>query len=312
MTVNEDYSRETTCIYKGETFSVRDNGAIMRHSVPGCRKRKNDDIWSFGQKNTQGYAIWAGVRVHQVVTTAFHGKPELNTYVVDHIDTNRMNNRPENLRWCSRLENLLNDNTVWNLEYLTGIPVEEILKNPSILKSYNLPKDLSAMRSVTQREATLISEHLKERNKISALQIHKPITYPKGIKASLTSNATQPYKWADYEFPACPENKDASLEEYYANLNVGDIVTQSKQMFFIIEDKDWNRWNNRICLKTRTVRKDGDIPPKAYGVMVISKYNDYFIHTGTSLFQEDSMEKYYTIAKGYTWKGGEVFDDGCM
>ena len=53
--------------------------------------------------------LWGGVRVHQIVATAFHGSPEDQNMVIDHIDTNRCNNRPENLRWVTRLENVLNN-----------------------------------------------------------------------------------------------------------------------------------------------------------------------------------------------------------
>ena len=41
-----DYTEERDCIYKGEHYSVRDNGAIMRHQREGMRKRKLDGVWS--------------------------------------------------------------------------------------------------------------------------------------------------------------------------------------------------------------------------------------------------------------------------
>lgn len=37
--INE-YTRETTCEYKGEVYSVRDNGAVMRHAREGKKARK--------------------------------------------------------------------------------------------------------------------------------------------------------------------------------------------------------------------------------------------------------------------------------
>lgn len=43
----------------------------------------------------------------EFIATAFHGEPPSPQYVVDHIDTNCRNNRPENLRWLTRLENAL-------------------------------------------------------------------------------------------------------------------------------------------------------------------------------------------------------------
>lgn len=35
----DDYKVEVSCEYKGETYSVRDNGAIMRHPKKGGRTR---------------------------------------------------------------------------------------------------------------------------------------------------------------------------------------------------------------------------------------------------------------------------------
>lgn len=51
ITVDEYFMQEKECIYKGETYSVRDNGAVMRHARDGKVKRKMDEIWTFGVKN---------------------------------------------------------------------------------------------------------------------------------------------------------------------------------------------------------------------------------------------------------------------
>lgn len=54
--MEEDYKNEKQCEYKGETYSVRDNGAVMRHSREGKRLRKDDNVWTFGKKdNTNGF-----------------------------------------------------------------------------------------------------------------------------------------------------------------------------------------------------------------------------------------------------------------
>ena len=99
-----NFKEEKKCDYKDRTYSVRDNGSVYRHQKEGSRPAPLDNKWTFGKKDEKtGYMMIAGVRVHQIVATAFHGTPEYPTMVVDHIDTNRCNNRPENLRWLTRL-----------------------------------------------------------------------------------------------------------------------------------------------------------------------------------------------------------------
>lgn len=43
--------------------------------------------------------------IHQLVCEAFWG-PRPEGYTVDHLDGDRLNNRAENLEWCSRAENI--------------------------------------------------------------------------------------------------------------------------------------------------------------------------------------------------------------
>ena len=46
-------------------------------------------------------------KIHQLVANAFIPNPD-NRREIDHIDRNTANNRVDNLRWCTRSENLLN------------------------------------------------------------------------------------------------------------------------------------------------------------------------------------------------------------
>jgi len=157
----DDFTAEVDCTYKGEHYSVRDNGAIMRHARKDMRKRKLDNVWSFGTRNdATGYMEFGGERVHRIVAVAFHGEPPTDQHVVDHIDINRCNNRPENLRWLTKLENILNNEiTRKKVELICG-SIEAFLENPQLLYGHeSLDNNFSWMKSVSKEEAKYCLEH---------------------------------------------------------------------------------------------------------------------------------------------------------
>lgn len=147
---------EKQCEYKGRKFGARDNGAIMRYSKEGNKPNVYDNKWTFGTKNdSTGYMMFTSViRVHQVVCTAFHGPAPEGDMVVDHIDTNRCNNRPENLRWVTRLENALNNPITRQKIILCCGSIENFLKNPSMLRENANEPNFVWMRTVTKAEAS--------------------------------------------------------------------------------------------------------------------------------------------------------------
>lgn len=150
------YDCEVLCEYKGRKFAVRDNGAIMRYAKDGYEPNFNDNKWTFGTKNdSTGYMMFtSAIRVHQVVCTAFHGPAPDGDMVVDHIDTNRCNNRPENLRWVTRLENALNNPITRQKIILCCGSIENFLKNPSMLRENANEPNFAWMRTVTKAEAS--------------------------------------------------------------------------------------------------------------------------------------------------------------
>ena len=155
------FEKELECTYKGETYSVRDNGAVLRHPRIGNKPRPTDNVWTFGKYNAKtGYAEIAGERVHRIVATAFHGAAPTPQHVVDHIDTNRRNNRPENLRWITKLENiLLNPITAKKIILACG-SIEDFLKDPSKLRQNYVDRDFEWMRAVSKEEAAASLERM--------------------------------------------------------------------------------------------------------------------------------------------------------
>ena len=150
----DDYVDEKVCEYKGRIYSVRDNGAVRRHQKEGSRPAPLDNVWTFGKKDySNGYMMIAGLRIHQIVATAFLGIPESPNLVVDHIDNNKCNNRPANLRWVTRLENALN-NPITRAKIEMVCSIEEFIQNPSILRGHEQKySQFNWMRTVTPEEA---------------------------------------------------------------------------------------------------------------------------------------------------------------
>lgn len=150
----EDFKDENECIYKDERYSVRDNGAVLRLPPEGKRPRPTDNNWTFGKLNIKtGYLEIASERVHRIVATAFHGEPPTKEHVADHIDTNRQNNRPSNIRWVTRLENiLLNPITARRIELICG-SVEAFLADPSKFRDKFPDPNFEWMCAVSAEEA---------------------------------------------------------------------------------------------------------------------------------------------------------------
>src|SRR5574344_2678882 len=142
ISVDQFFDPEKECKFKDEQYSVRNNGAILRHSKEG-RHSKLDNEWTFGKQDKySGYMLHGQVRVHHVVATAFIGEcpGSLKQYVVDHIDNNKCNNRPENLRWCTRLENTIgNPITRAKIEMICG-SIEAFIENPALLYGHESEK----------------------------------------------------------------------------------------------------------------------------------------------------------------------------
>lgn len=220
------FEKECDCIYKGEQYSVRDNGAVLRHTPTNKRTRPTDNNWTFGKLNSKtGYLEVASVRIHRIVATAFHGEPPTNEHVVDHIDTNKQNNRPDNLRWLTRLENvLLNPITARRIEIICG-SVEAFLANPSQFREKFQNPDYKWMTTVSAEEAQTSKERL-----LTWAKSDKPLQggslgewiYNRSVPSqitdiveeelvfinSLTPNAIQKVRnWkTPSEFPCCPQD----------------------------------------------------------------------------------------------------------
>ncbi len=319
----DSFNAEVACSYRGENYLVRDNGAVLRLARLGQRKRPLDDTWTFGTpSNHDGYMALSGHKLHRVVATAFHGEQPSKSHVVDHIDTNRRNNRPQNLRWVTRLENiLLNPVTAKRIEYLYG-SIEEFLADPQHPKNGSLTADFEWMRTVTAAEAEYSRERLltwaaadtpKSGGKLGEWIFGRgaaPIEEPSPqLVVSKTQGAVQRNWQVPAEFPLCPDTKDAApLATYFARLTKDAVAVISPWGETKVGEVAMVNSGTAICL----LGEQGEDAIKPWSIAQITFENGQFVHESQgTFFMRDGAEKAFALAQGLPWEGGDVFDDYC-
>ena len=98
----------------------REDGAVF---IPAARAHPGH--WTFGSQFPNGYlqvrVDRKHYRVHRLICEAFHGLCPEGKGEVDHINRKKDDNRPENLRWVTHQENILNrvagDGNAYNRTY---------------------------------------------------------------------------------------------------------------------------------------------------------------------------------------------------
>lgn len=330
MKANIDlYTEVKDCIYKDEHYSVRDNGAVFRHAKDITKPRKLDEQWLFGTKNEKtGYMTIGSHRVHIIVATAFHGSHDSKKDVVDHIDTNRCNNRPENLRWLTRLENALNNPaTRKKIEYLCGGDIQKFIDNPSCLRDFTgTNQDVMWMRTVTKEEAQAAYERImkwaEEPSKsyptkgsmgewifttpesVTIKEEFKPALYP-----AISPDTALQREWrTPTEFPLCPTQiSETPLISYFNNLSIGEVFTRNQNTTQIIDDF-------ALCQEKSIMvicHSKDNTELKKYSSTSITFEEGKYIHEGTTYFEERGAQKALTLAKGLEWDGPDGIDDYC-
>ncbi len=326
----ETYNGILECHYKNEHYSVRDNGAVLRHAPNNKRTRPTDNKWTLGKPNKKtGYMEIASVRVHRIVATAFHGVPPTKQHVVDHTDTNRKNNRPENLRWVTKLENvLLNPITAKRIALVCG-SVEAFLSDPSKYRDRFPEPNIQWMCTVSSQEAQTSLERMYawansdkrpsggslddwifNRDTFQDKQVATIPEVPDKIMAK-TPNAAQRNWRTPSEFPCCPqEDSDEPIAAYARSLKTGSVFCRNELYSSLVSKNAISKDRQSLYIISESPENEKAIKP--WALAMITYEDGLFVHTSIqSFFSQEGAEKQYCLAQGLEWSGGDSIDDYC-
>lgn len=320
----ETYTGILECHYKNEHYSVRDNGAALRHTIEGKRPRPTDNNWTFGKLNNKtGYLEIASVRIHRIVATAFHGEPPTREHVVDHIDTNKQNNRPENLRWITRLENiLLNPITARRIELVCG-SVEAFLAGPSKFRDKFQGPNYEWMCAVSAEEAQISLARMlswaKGKNPLKGGSLGEwifnrevvgtPIATRPNYIMSKTPNAAQRIIFTPEdkpnEYPSTPQEFEGNpLTAYYESLTEGAVFFRNHNGEYVIVKSGFSKDRQTLYILTKAAyvyreRDGGEWMPVPITELSERIFDKDLPHSLTEITYEDGLFVHGKVESGF-------------
>jgi hypothetical protein len=314
------FERKIEVEFKDDSYLVRDNGSVYRKRRSNYRKRPNDEKWTFGiQNKSSGYMHFGSHVAHRIVAFAFLGNPPSEKHVVDHIDTNRCNNRIENLRWVTRLENIiLNPITLSRIISIYG-SLDNFFENPHTYK--NLDPNFEWMRTVSKEEAKNCREQLLRRAASDEFpkggllgewvyrnRQKNPMLDDKNQDTVSLSLLAIQRKWkTPTEFPNCPSEIGLNpLEEYLSNLSKGASFSKSKYFNTLVEIVE--KGESFLSVLTANQQEDA---LKPWALTKITFENGKFVHeAGGTFFVLNGAKKAHFKLLGIPFKGVSI-DDYC-
>jgi hypothetical protein len=308
------FDRELAVEYRGETYRVRDNGSVCRHRKPNKRKRPLDGVWTFGSDNAStGYKHIGTEVVHRIIATAFYGKQPSEKHIVDHIDTNRRNNRVENLHWITRLDNLLqNPITLRRIKLAYG-SLDEFFNNPGAPLNSKAIENFDWMRTVSKQEAQESRGRLlrwAESDQapkggelgdwIYGARRDEPVVEETLDVQSPTPNAIQRNWRTPTEFLMCPDK--ISLTEYAGRLKSGMVFVRNRYgQSLVVTAAEGDGLLSVVCHSPENSVKE-------WSANKVTIENGKFVHEGRTFFTLQGALKQHCSLLGIPFVGESIDD----
>jgi hypothetical protein len=316
----EHYDRQVEVEFEGDKYLVRDNGAVYRMHRPDRRRSRFDETWTFGRygKST-GYMYIGSHAIHRIVAFAFCGIAPSERHVVDHIDTNRGNNCAANLRWITRLDNLLRHPSTRKQVISAYGSLDKFFENPRA--ATKLGPNIDWLRTVSKEEVERSREQLQKWAEEDGLpkdgdlgnrvygtrQPYLPVLETIQDKQSLTPMAVQRRWRTPTEFPCCPNTLGPDpLAQYARNLHPDAVFSRDRykeSTVVLAEQGD--------ALLSVLVRSGEDNAIKPWAVTKVTIEYGKFVHEGIGMFFELNGAKkahYQLLDIPFS---GESIDDYC-
>jgi hypothetical protein len=322
MTIPIDhYGSEIELEYESEVYLVRDNGAVYCKNGPDCRTNSLDETWTFGVQGPQdGYMRIGSATVHRLVAIAFLGPPPSKQYVVDHIDRDKTNNRIENLRWISNLDNLIRHPGVRKRIISAYGSLDRYFDDPST-PANELDSDFAWLKFISKEDAQKSREQLIKWTESDGFVTHgvlsnrvhgnirpmPPTRPPLPVPEiqSLNQIAMQRSWKIPTEFPCCPGDvRQNPLEEYSCNLGAGAVFSRNEYgEFLVVMAELGNSFLSVLSTDKNAV--------KPYAVAKITVENGKFVHEALGTFFDfNGAKKKHFGLLGIPFSG-ESIDDYC-
>ena len=117
----ETQIKSKTIRFNGVPVTCHSDGSLSTYRTNGD---ETTEVRSLGTAKKNGYMRrninGKSFLVHRIIASAFHGKPR-NGEHTDHINGNRSDNRPENLRWANNSQNLRGKRTTHGNSKYRGV-----------------------------------------------------------------------------------------------------------------------------------------------------------------------------------------------